>query len=435
MKNKLTNNLGIKLLALLISFSLWLVVVNYDDPVSSYTFSGIKVEIINADSLTDLGMVYDVLNNTDTISVTVSGKRSVIDSISKENIVAVADLSELTIMNTVEIRLSTNKNFSQLDSIKSDTSAVELNIENLKIENMSVNVVVDGTPADGYLLGDVTTNQNTVRISGPESLVSRVASAQCSVSVEGRTSDIFTAADIVLLDENGEVVEGNNLTTNIRSLNVSAQILTTKAVELAFSYSGTPADGYVIRGELQGDKNAVYIAGKSSVLDSISVLNIPATAINVDGKNSTYTTTIDISRYLPDGVIFADDSFDGKVAVTINVEKTVTRYFNVPVNNISIVGANNIKASLYTDSEDVLAGGTDVSADTATISIVAVGVSDDFTGITGSTIEGYIDIDAYMQSMDVASLADGIYTMEVTFDLPEGITLSDTYYVDVKIGE
>ena len=435
MKNKLTNNLGIKLLALLISFSLWLVVVNYDDPVSSYTFSGIKVEIINADSLTDLGMVYDVLNNTDTISVTVSGKRSVIDSISKENIVAVADLSELTIMNTVEIRLSTNKNFSQLDSIKSDTSAVELNIENLKIENMSVNVVVDGTPADGYLLGDVTTNQNTVRISGPESLVSRVASAQCSVSVEGRTSDIFTAADIVLLDENGEVVEGNNLTTNIRSLNVSAQILTTKAVELAFSYSGTPADGYVIRGELQGDKNAVYIAGKSSVLDSISVLNIPATAINVDGKNSTYTTTIDISRYLPDGVIFADDSFDGKVAVTINVEKTVTRYFNVPVNNISIVGANNITASLYTDSEDVLAGGTDVSADTATISIVAVGVSDDFTGITGSTIEGYIDIDAYMQSMDVASLADGIYTMEVTFDLPEGITLSDTYYVDVKIGE
>jgi len=435
MKNKLTNNLGIKLLALLISFSLWLVVVNYDDPVSSYTFSGIKVEIINADSLTDLGMVYDVLNNTDTISVTVSGKRSVIDSISKENIVAVADLSELTIMNTVEIRLSTNKNFSQLDSIKSDTSAVELNIENLKIENMSVNVVVDGTPADGYLLGDVTTNQNTVRISGPESLVSRVASAQCSVSVEGRTSDIFTAADIVLLDENGEVVEGNNLTTNIRSLNVSAQILTTKAVELAFSYSGTPADGYVIRGELQGDKNAVYIAGKSSVLDSISVLNIPATAINVDGKNSTYTTTIDISRYLPDGVIFADDSFDGKVAVTINVEKTVTRYFNVPVNNISIVGANNITASLYTDSEDVLAGGTDVSADTATISIVAVGVSDDFTGITGSTIEGYIDIDAYMQSMDVASLADGIYTMEVTFDLPEGITLSDTYYVDVKIGD
>ena len=117
MKDLLTKNIGLKLLAFLIAFILWLVVVNYDDPVMSTTFSGIVVDIQNVESLTDIGKVYEVKNGSNIISVTVTGKRSVVESISKENIVATADLTKMSIMDTVEIQLSTNKNFSQLDSI------------------------------------------------------------------------------------------------------------------------------------------------------------------------------------------------------------------------------------------------------------------------------------------------------------------------------
>lgn len=55
MKSKLTYNLGLKVLSVFIAFALWLIVVNYDDPTISNTYSGIQVEIVNQDALTDQG--------------------------------------------------------------------------------------------------------------------------------------------------------------------------------------------------------------------------------------------------------------------------------------------------------------------------------------------------------------------------------------------
>ena len=58
----LTNNILLKILSVLVAVALWLVVVNYDDPTITNTYSGIKVDIINANVLTDQGKVYEVIN-------------------------------------------------------------------------------------------------------------------------------------------------------------------------------------------------------------------------------------------------------------------------------------------------------------------------------------------------------------------------------------
>ena len=42
MKKRLTNNLLLKILSLLIAFTLWFVVINIDDPVDEKSFSNIK---------------------------------------------------------------------------------------------------------------------------------------------------------------------------------------------------------------------------------------------------------------------------------------------------------------------------------------------------------------------------------------------------------
>lgn len=47
MKEKLTNNLALKLLSLALAAFLWMVVVNLDDPVTSVQFSNVPVEILH----------------------------------------------------------------------------------------------------------------------------------------------------------------------------------------------------------------------------------------------------------------------------------------------------------------------------------------------------------------------------------------------------
>ena len=114
MKERLTRNLDLKILAIVFAIILWLIVVNIDDPVKSNTFSGIEVQILNAEELEKQGLCYDVLDNTNIVSVTVSGRRSVIEEINRENIIATADMKDLSSMNTLTVKVTSNKSAGDL---------------------------------------------------------------------------------------------------------------------------------------------------------------------------------------------------------------------------------------------------------------------------------------------------------------------------------
>lgn len=430
MKSKITNNLGLKILSVFISFALWLIVVNYDDPVISNSYSGIQVDIINEDALSGQGKVYEVLNGTDTVNVTVTGPRSVIDSISRENIRAVADMQDLTLMNTLQIQLSTNKNFDQLDGIKGDHISVELNIENLTVTHFPINLVVNGTPADGYIVGDISSNQNTVRVSGPESVVSDIVRAECAVNVNGRTSDITTSSEIRLYDSDNQLVEHPNLQLNIGSVNISAGILLTKEVPVVYQYSGTPLDGYVVEEPLTADYNRVVIAGKPSVLEGLSFIEIPATAVNVSDKDQNYIESVNLNRYLPEGVRFADPSFDGMAAVNVNLIKLIMRSYNVPVGNLSVI---NLPAGY--EAEILLDGSGNGEGTQNTLHIITEGVSEAYTDITSATVRGTLDISEYLNQTGDQKITPGTYRLEIVFNLPETIATTTTYYADVRVAE
>ncbi|HIX62961.1 MAG TPA: hypothetical protein H9852_00880, partial [Candidatus Mediterraneibacter colneyensis] len=93
-KYKLTTNLGLKIMALVFSAFLWLIVVNVDNPVGSRTFTDIPVTIVNDDIITSSGEVYQIVGES-TISVTVYANREVRQELSSDDIVAIADVSEM----------------------------------------------------------------------------------------------------------------------------------------------------------------------------------------------------------------------------------------------------------------------------------------------------------------------------------------------------
>ena len=83
-KAKILENLSLKILAVFISILLWLIVINVSDPVSDTSYSDIPLTVVNADSITSQGKVYDITSD-DTVSISVSAKRSILDSLGKDN--------------------------------------------------------------------------------------------------------------------------------------------------------------------------------------------------------------------------------------------------------------------------------------------------------------------------------------------------------------
>lgn len=96
-KYKFTQNIGLKIMALLFAAVLWVIVVNADDPVVSAVYRDVPVTITNEDVVTNKGKVYQIVDDTHTVNVTVYATRSVISKISKDNISATADLSQMDV--------------------------------------------------------------------------------------------------------------------------------------------------------------------------------------------------------------------------------------------------------------------------------------------------------------------------------------------------
>ncbi|MBO4376715.1 MAG: hypothetical protein J5811_05395, partial [Lachnospiraceae bacterium] len=293
MKKKLTNNLGLKILSLLIAVGLWLVVINIEDPVSSQSFSNIPVTFQNADVLTEQGLVYEVQEGTGVIrNITVYGPRSVVEQLSSSDVVATADFDNLTAANTVPIDFNVTRFTDKITKIKGSINTAKLSIEKEKTIRLVLKVSAVGDVAEGYLLGNMTPDQNQIIITGAESVVNRISKAVAEVDVTDATANIATYADVMLLDSEGNPVSSDSLTQKVTSVRVSVEVLTTKRVPLSFNTSGSPAEGYAVGGTIESNPSLVTVAGTQSALNSLSRIEIPAEEINITGQRNDMNISV-----------------------------------------------------------------------------------------------------------------------------------------------
>lgn len=423
MKNKLTGNLVLKVGSVLFAAILWLLVTNINDPPTSSKFNNIPVVIQNADAITSQGKVYEILDDTDVIdSVTVVAPRSISDTISKDNVVAVADMNDLTSLNTISIKLSTNKYNDRLDSITGSIDSVKLNIENKQSISLALRATYSGSVGDGYMIGDVTTEQNLVRVSGAESIVSRINKAEVSVAVTGFTSDIGTVEEIKLYDADGVEIPKSNLTLNINTVRVNVEILATKEIPLNFSVMGAPADGYRATGVVSSTPASVVLAGKANVLKNISSLDIPDTVLDITGLTENLVTVIDVREYLPGNVELGDKEFDGNAVVTVYIEPVIARNFTVSKSNISILNMPESFEGEVSTFEDEFP-------------IQVIGLSADVNSINGDEIRGTVDIADLRERGIIEEVEEGYWDVPLSFNLPESVSLRENVTVRLNIRE
>ena len=138
MKEKIFNNLSLKIVSAVFAVILWTVIVNIYDPNTSYTFSNITVQLTNTESLTEKDYTFEVVDGGK-ISVTVSGPKSVVTDLKTSDIVATADLSKVTAFTDyVDIYVQVVKDGQVLNDVEAipRTSALKLSIENRDTRHM-----------------------------------------------------------------------------------------------------------------------------------------------------------------------------------------------------------------------------------------------------------------------------------------------------------
>ena len=160
MKKSLTNNIGLKLLAFVFAFLLWLLVVNTDDPVMDQVYKDITVTVEHEEVITqaETKKTYQILDNTQTVDVTVTAKRSVLNKIKAENIVAVADMKELYLDSMIPIEVRIPGYEDSYEEAVTNPRNLQVRIEENASKTLPITPTTTGTVRDGYLLGEVKAN-------------------------------------------------------------------------------------------------------------------------------------------------------------------------------------------------------------------------------------------------------------------------------------
>ncbi len=425
-------NLGLKVIALLFATMLWFLVTNINDPVTTLQFTNVQVKLLNTNLITNRGEVYSVLDNTDVIPVVVvTAPRSVIDSLGADNIVATADVQDMSTLDTVGISLSTNKYNNEITNIEGSIDAVRLNIEEKETKSISLQITSTGEVADGYILSDITPEQNQVRISGAESVVDSVSTAVAAIDVSDATANINTSAEVRLYDANDELINTTGLTMNISSVKVSATVLPVKTVSLTLETSGTPASGYMATGEVSAEPSTVKLAGRGAALAKVDTITIPAEELDLTDAQENVTKTVDIRDYLPDGVSLADDSFNGQVQVTAAVEPIATKTVEIALSDVTLSNIpDGYTAQLASTSENE--EDTEKAADTK-LKVSLQGLSGELDQISnGKSLKPSVDVGALISS-SIAADKSGNYTATVGFTLTDHVKTTGSVQVRVRL--
>lgn len=396
---KWMNNLGLKILALFFSIFLWLAVVKTDDPVSDATFKNIEVQVTHTEVVNNQGKNYQVLNDTQIVNVKVTAKRSVLESLTSEDIVAEADLRNMELQSLVPIQIQIPGYEGKYEA-EAVPNNLQIKLNSVKQKVFPLTVSATGTPQDGCVIGNMTADPAKVTLDGAEDIIESIDKAVARVDVSGLSESGTVAAQLILYDAQQNVIDQSGIGNKLgdEGIQVEVEVLRTKDVKLNFSVSGTPKEGYLFT-DLTTEPQSIQVCGTKEALKGIEELDIPEEEVDIDGATGKMELTVDISPYLPEGISLVDPNAS-KVAVTVQIEEEGGKTVNFPAGSIRV---NNVADDLKVSFES----GADVEMK--------------FTG-TQEALE-VLDISNAV-SIDLKSFTQpGEYDVNVDVELPEGVTL------------
>lgn len=423
MKKKLLNNLGLKLLSVMMAVVLWFVVVMTNNPKDTKTFYDVPVKLVNVELLEKEGKVYEVLDGTDLVRVTVEMPRNRMSELTKEDIVAEADVSKLTEINTVPITCFVINPELNISDIKCNRDAVRLSVEEEATKWLNVQCTPQGSVGEGYVVDGVDKSPTRIKIVGPKSAVDKVSSVVAEVDVTNAISNVTVNVEPQFYDAEGNLLELPNVTRNEDTIHVEVKVLATREVPLELSYVGEPGEGYLVTGRIEANPPTVMVAGTLNALVGVSKIVIPAEEIDITGATEDYSASVSIRKYLPDNVKLVEvEGMNGRANVTVGIEPREERTLTISQRNISI-------QSLPEGFE------ADFDQEAGAHRLIISGLSADVSGIDQATVRGTVDVAAWMESENMSQLAAGTYRLPVSFEFPAGIRIENELFVRLTITE
>lgn len=408
LKMSLTNNIGLKFLAVLIALVLWLAIVNVNDPEKTITVSNIPISVTNESAITSRDMVYNV-KSEQYLNITVSGKRSIVSNLSAEDFRATASLKELSKVNSIPVDVTT-KNASlgrKITIVKQSAQTILVDVENVEEKDFTDLVVeYTGKVADGYVAGLSSMSTDEVTVKAPTSIIDKIKKVAVRCSLDGTNTNISKKCPVILYDKNDKEIKSDEIELSDKKIRVNVNVLRAKQVPISTINKdelGKPADGYVVDDVILSS-DSIIVYGSEESLDSIESLDIQDD-IDVSDAKGDVTQNIDVTGKLPKGLSVSGES---TITVKVLIKKLITRTFEYDASEVSL---NDLSSDL------------DVQLVTKKVKVTLQGEEEVISQLTK---------DDMAISADLGKVKEGTTTVHVDVAVPDNTTLMNNVTIKIK---
>jgi YbbR domain-containing protein len=422
MKRKLTNNISLKIMSVIVGILVWLIVVNVDNPTISKSITVTNVEIINKDYIEDVTskMVLQSEGQS-SIRVTITGERKTLSRIDADNITVIADMQQAVNFesNPVMVPITATCSGIKAENIKVWPQNLGVRLEDKLTQEFPVTVTKgESSPARGYEVGTLSSSPEKVRITGPQSLINKIDKVTASIGVDGRSEDRTEEVNLIVYDKNQEVLDDSQM-ANLKIENNGKVLVTCKLwkirtdIKINAEYSGVPAEGYQVD-SITTIPDTISLAGDSEALETLrennNTLLISADSIDISGESSDIETKINITDILPEGTKLPTDSSED-VWVRISILPIESHAYSFETKNIEVENRpQDLQVAFETDKIEIRIKATD-------------GEIEDF------------DESKIRASVDLQGKEEGNHEIPVKIQLPEGYELLENVTTEVKISQ
>ena len=383
------NKLPMILLALGAAILVWLYDVTVVNPNDTSTISGIPVRFINEDELKDQDLM--ITNGAGgTVSLRISGRRSELKELTKDNLDVVVDLSQITeagkheLAYTVRYPATVSASDLKIDARNPITVSVE--VEHYIRRAVEVRTVFEGEAAeeDDTLVIDHSAMElqpAEIMVTGPAELVEAVEYARVVIQKADVTQTTVADYSYDLIDTAGEVVERDELVTDAEKVNVTIPVHKTRQIPLKLSF--LPGGGATERDVVYTiQPTTITISGEPSQVDEIEEIELePINLANVSEKPST-PTTLTRQIVLPEGI----NNASGVAEAAVELRFKGLSVTSVSIEDYTVVNVpEGLTATALSESVQVNLRGTEADLKKLEQRLEEIEVTVDLSGYSQGT--------------------------------------------------
>jgi hypothetical protein len=368
---------------------IWLIVVNYEDPMTTRVIADISVEKINEEAITSEMKAIEYREG-ESISVRVRGKRSVVDRMTNRDVYAYADLEKKSITGAIDIQIEVADGVTVLDKMP---SVMMVDLENIITVQKEIQYYMEGEPNENYVYLDPVISPNNIEIQGPESKIGLIKSVLVPVNIEGVTRDVTLYSTPQIIDDNNNIIRG--LDKNISQVQIQVPIDKVRSIDILTNIGELAAEGFEIIG-VSLSQEQLRVRGDEANINAIS--NVIISNINVTDLTMTTTVSVDLVDLLPSGVFIHNDI--QTVDVVVEVEPIVEKTIEISSGDITLRSLPENMQFNYIDETSY-----EVT----------------FRGLQSQLDE--VTIDRISPSINVDNLTEGIHNVELSIFVPSNVEL------------